>query len=159
MIKRQRHYSGWEIAGLVGSSVGLVYLVISPSFFVLGYFFDGWAVSRLNLLTISAGFVVALCLSLLVRQWFKPYPKYSVLACLGALAFFFAIIWTNYFVDSSLGFEIDTSLDLESAYTFEEMWPYILTEFIIISLVSSLIIWMNRPRWRKVTPSPVEAFE
>ena len=152
MMKRQRHYSGWEIAGLMGSTLCLLYLISAPLSFIfalsLGLMLDDY----FSLISMLLGMIlVAATLSLGFRQWFKPRPIFSIIIGVAYIGVAIAGITSAKMNEKLFGADLP-----------EEM---VLTHFDITSLtiqaliMASLIIWMNRPRWRKVTASQIEAFE
>ena len=150
MIKRQRYYSGWEIAGLIGSTASLLYMLGLPLLFLLGYLIDGFYFDLIDAIFVFfVALIVALTLSLSFRQWFNPYPKMAIAVAVLSIASAIILPLIPIFDVMVLGGETPQ-------YEFTEDIVYLVLWTIPFCI---LPIWMNRPRWRKVTPSPVEAFE
>ncbi len=153
MMKRQRHYSGWEIAGLMGSTVCLLYILAAPLYILVIYIIDSFIFDILDGLFVGfVGLVVATTLSLTVRQWFRPYPKMAIMAII------VAVLSVAFIIVMSLISMFDIiALNGEGS-------RFALAEDIAIMLLWTvpfciLPIWMNRLRWRKIIPSQTEAFE
>lgn len=154
-MKRRRNYSSWEIGGLIGSTVCLMYLVF-PHFLIsfrIGIFVDG-SYNLPNWYTVISIFSIAIGLSLAVRQWFRIYSTYALFCC---LILFIALPVIMFHLVNVLGNLNANNMDEHIRYI--ALRSNILSETITNAVAIILPIGMNRPRWRKVTPSPIEAFE
>ncbi len=143
MMKRQRHYSEWEIAGLVGSTVILIFK------------FFGSILAAFDMLGLPYGIVEKIygaymflismsCISLAYFQWYEPRLKFVLFLILGSLLSI--LFWPVISIFDTSNFPTRSSLAL-------------ILNMSLTVLIFAIPIWMNRSRWRKVTPSQIEAFE
>ena len=151
VMKRQRHYSGWEIAGLIGSTACLIFLCLSPLLFLYSAFAISYIFHDFILLDILLGILALIILiTLLISQWSNPKAKLSILVPIIVLPINQYLLWV--IIKANESDNIERTLNANYTSDFLQL-------LLMYAALTILPIWMNRPRWYNVTPSQIEAFD